>query len=311
MNRRQFWRILLALGLGCARADAQPARRERPARRDAPVWLDPDRSAPGGTKYHGFRSSVLNKRVSCLVWLPPAYEKFPERKFPVIYWLHGVNGNQRMVAERFLPFYTDALAQRAVPPAIVVGVNGIPNSFYGDAADGSCPVESVIIKDLIPAIDEGFRTLAVREGRLIEGFSMGGLGAARLGFKHPDVFGAVVINSPGPLGGGQRAPSPLLEVFGDWDAAFRETPFALAEKNVEALRKDTLIRVGCGGDDKLLTGVRALHAKLDELKIPHGYVEVPDVGHDASKFYERLGKRSFALHRRAFGARDDANADQE
>jgi enterochelin esterase-like enzyme len=237
--------------------------------------------------------------------------KVSRPQVPVIYWLHGANGNQRMVTDKFLPFYTDALRQRAAPPAIVVGVNGIPLSFYGDAADGSCPVESVIIKDLIPAIDEGFRTLGVREGRLIEGFSMGGLGAARLGFKYPDVFGAVVINSPGPLGGGQRAPSPLIDVFGDRETAFRETPFALAEKNVEALRRNTLIRVGCGGDDKLLTGVRALHAKLDELKIPHGYVEVPEVDHDAPKFYERLGKRSFALHRRAFGQRDNGNADQE
>jgi enterochelin esterase-like enzyme len=240
--------------------------------------------------------------VSCLVWLPPAYEKYPDRKFPVIYWLHGAEGDQRSGTDRFLPPYIKALRDRNAPPAIVVLVGVPPNSFYCDWADGKWPVESVIVNDLIPNIDASFRTQADRGGRMIQGFSMGGLGAARLGLKHPELFGAVAVDSGGPMAVRAFAGPIYLKVFGgDGAKAAAESPVALATKNADALRGKTHIRVGCGADDKLLAAATQLHEALDKLKIPHEFVVVPGVGHDAAKYYELLGAKGFALHRQAFG----------
>ena len=59
-------------------------------------------------------------------------------------------------------------------------------------------METIILKELVPHIDETYRTLASRQGRLIEGFSMGGYGAARLAFKHHEIFGAASILARGP-----------------------------------------------------------------------------------------------------------------
>ncbi len=285
------------------------ARQTAESRSTEPQWLDPDREAPLRSQYHVFHSDILDQDASCLVWLPVAYSRAPNRRFPVIYWLHGADGSQRKCAETFLPSYVEALKNRTAPPAIVVAVNGIPRSFYGDAFDGTCPVESVIIKDLIPNIDREFRTLATREGRLIEGFSMGGLGAARLGLKYPDVFGAIAINSAGPLPQEKepaRLPPVLQRVFGD---NLDELPHRLAARNAEALQHDTLIRIVCGGDDSLLAGNRILHEVLEDLKIPHVFREVPGVEHEGRKLYERGGNRAFAFHQRAFGDRRAAADD--
>ena len=78
-----------------------------------------------------------------------------------------------------------------IPPFIVVLVQGLPSVRYINAKDGKRPVEDVIVKDLIPHIDATYRTVASREGRAIEGMSMGGYGALRLGFKYPELFGTV------------------------------------------------------------------------------------------------------------------------
>ena len=279
---------------------------QKESTRESPVWLDPNKEAPLGSSYHVFHSATVNRRVSCLVWLPPAYKRDHDRRFPVIYWLHGANGNQRMCAEKFLPFYTEMLKQKLAPPAIVVAVNGIPLSLYGDSADGKCPVESVIIKDLIPNIDKEFRTIGTREGRLIEGFSMGGCGAARLGFKYPDVFGAVVINSAGPLGQSNGLPQLVKDVYGSPQAGRQEMPGQLAEKNADVLRRKTRIRLAVGDADSLLAANKSLHESLEKLEITHIYIEVPGVDHDPQKFYQTMGKRAFRFHLRAFGENDPA-----
>ena len=74
------------------------------ARRPMPKaeWLDPDRGAPNGTQYKTFESKVLGREVSYLVYLPPGYEQEKQR-YPVIYWLHGMGGNQRGGAMMFVP----------------------------------------------------------------------------------------------------------------------------------------------------------------------------------------------------------------
>ena len=149
-------------------------------------WLDPNHDAPNGTKYETFASKVLGQDVSCLVWLPPGYAD-ESKRFPVIYWLHGMGANQRGGATMFVPQVESAMKEGRLPPCIVVLVNGMVKSFYCDSVDGKVPMESVIIKDLIPHVDATYRTLAKREGRVIEGYSMGGYGAAHLGFKYPEI----------------------------------------------------------------------------------------------------------------------------
>jgi enterochelin esterase-like enzyme len=268
-------------------------------------WVDSNTDAPNGTKYQTFKSKTLDADVSFLVYLPPDYETKTETRYPVIYWLHGLNGNQRAGAMMFVPRYNAAIRNGTAPPAIVVCVNGMVNSFYNDWLDDQRPVESVIVKDLVPHIDATFRTIASREGRMIQGFSMGGYGAAHLGFKYPEVFGSVVVDAGAlilerALNG--PAISPVFKgAWGDDIAKFKaEHPYQLIEKNAADIKGKTNIRVGCGLDDYLVVRNRELHERLNKLDIAHEYEEVPDVGHAPPKYYEGLKDKVFEIHRKAF-----------
>jgi enterochelin esterase-like enzyme len=289
-----------------APSPATPASPNAPratSRRTLPKaeWLDPDRGAPNGTQYRTFQSKVLNREVSYLVYLPPGYEQEKQR-YPVIYLLHGMGGNQRDGTTTYVPLIEAAIKEGAMPPTIMVLVNGMVKSFYCDSSDGQCPMESVIIQDLIPHVDQSYRTMARRESRLIEGYSMGGYGAAHLGFKYSELFGTVVINA-----GGLKDPSPMnipedepmFGVFGA-DSARRaaEHPRELARKNADKLRAQTNIRIGCGSLDNLLTGNQALHELLTQLGIKHEYEIVPDVVHNSGIYYRKLGTKVFEFHRK-------------
>lgn len=276
-----------------------------------PRWVDPNESDASGAKFHKFSSKTIDGEVSYHIYLPPQYDEQSSRRFPVIYWLHGLGGNQRGGTGTFGARAEEAIREGTLPPAIVVFVNGMVSSFYCDWADGRRPVESVIIKDLIPHVDQTYRTIAKREGRLIEGYSMGGYGAGHLGFKYPELFGAVVIDA-GALIGDMAINGPnLAPIFagawgGDKEKFLAEHPTTLATKNADRIRGKQKLRIGCGGDDNLLARNRELHELLTKLDIEHQYEVVEGVAHNAGEYYRKLGNKGFEFHRQAFAPLADS-----
>lgn len=135
--------------------------------------------------------------MSYHVYTPAAYDE-PDARLPVLYWLHGTLGGVAGIRPLSAHFDAEIHAGR-MPPLLVVFANGLPRRLWADSQDGSAPVETVFITELIPEVDRSFRTVATREGRILEGFSMGGYGAARLGFAHPHLFAGISILAGGPL----------------------------------------------------------------------------------------------------------------
>lgn len=284
-----------------------PAQKKWPSQPAA--WVDPNKAEPAGTHYKTFpskfaaASALPSDDVSYLIYLPPGYDKEQAKRYPVVYWLHGLNGNQRAGAT-FLQQMVPVVAAGKIPEMIVVLVNGMKDSFYVDSPDGKWPIESVIIKELIPHIDKTYRTLARRESRAIEGYSMGSYGVAHLAFKYPELFGIVGVNA-GALITPRAAVQPAVyeKMFGSNDAYVQANdPFVLLHKNADAIRGKTLIRVAVGGDDSLLTRNKALHDALTELNIEHDWEVVPGVAHDPPKFYRTLGEKSMVNYEKAFGS---------
>jgi endo-1,4-beta-xylanase len=194
---------------------------------------------------------------------------------------------------------------------IVVLANGMRNSFYNDSPNGVWPIESVIVKELIPHVDATYRTIAKREDRAVEGFSMGGYGAAHLGFKYPQVFGIVGIMSgallrPQGVAAMKNGEPPIFEkMFGsDMARVVANDPFELVRQNATAIRGKTAIRIAVGSDDSLLPRNQAMHETLEELKIEHEFEVVPGVGHAALKFYETLGERAFRYYRKVLESQE-------
>ena len=142
---------------------------------------------------------------------------------------------------------------------------------------------------------------------------MGGYGAARLGCKHPDVFGAVSILAGGPLDlefkGPRATANPqereriLRSTFGgDLDYFKAQSPWVLAEQNAAAIRSKTHIRMATGQRDFTLNLNRQLSEHLKELGIPHAFTLVPGVGHDTLALLNALGESNWEFYRAAFSA---------
>lgn len=279
-------------------------------------WVTPAVEAPGVT-HHVFESPAAQARVSYHLYAPRAYDREPERRFPVVYWLHGSGGGLRGIPQ--VARHVDAaIKSGAAPPLLVVFVNGLVEGMYVDWHDGSTPVETMIVQDLVPHVDATHRTIATRTGRMLDGFSMGGYGAARLGFAFPEVFGAVSIVGAGPLqpdllrdaprAGRRRAEEVLDRVYGGSQAYFHDvSPRALAERNARTIAADSRVRLVIGADDETFANNRDFHEHLDALGIPHSWTVLPDVGHDPAGVLDALGAGNWAFHRAAFAAADQAD----
>lgn len=292
------------------RGDGPPGERPRqgqgarPAR--PPTWLMP-KIEGANLHYETFDSKAAGEKVSYLIYLPPGYEKSGDQRYPVVYWLHGIGGSQRgvpAIADRF----TAAIQAGKAPEMIVVFVNGMVDSFWCDAVNVARPVETVFIEETIPLIDATYRTITTRDGRMIEGFSMGGFGAGHYGFKYPDLFGSVSILDGAVLGLGTmktRHADIFQRIWDGRDELFnRAHPANLAEKNVARIKGDQVIRQAVGmivGDNQ------ALHQKLNQLGIEHEYVET-GARHNPGEVYEKLGEANWAFYGKAFASAASAPA---
>ncbi len=276
----------------------------------------PPDSSP--VKSVAFEAKSVGRTLKYNVILPLNYENSTER-FPVLYLLHGYSGNYlnwaRFNAPKFAKEY----------PLIVVMPDG-GNSWYAnwsESEDGQKNAwDDYITKDLIGHIDSTYRTIAIRDGRAINGLSMGGYGALTLGLKHPDLFCSIGTHS-GALAfarsvgerlrsGGDAAkqktprklsdlPNPNIGTEG-FNSQVERTPkgklFAKAEdadaydpfKLVLTVPKEKMphIYVDCGTEDGLLKSSQDFAKLLMENKIPFTYAESIG-GHNGPYWSREIG----------------------
>lgn len=227
-----------------------------------------------------FHSPSLDRDVSVAVQLPPSYATSPKRRFPVVYALHGLFESPAFWERRGLAAALDSLwAAGTVPEFLVVAVNG-GNSFFVNGPEGR--YEDLIVKDAPAWVEGAYRVAPGRAGRALWGVSMGGYGALRVAFDHPEVFCAVATHSAMLLeapptasdGAGSWQMNAFHQAFGDpidaglWRAS---DPLALADaadpKTAPALYFD------CGQQDRygLFRGNSELHRRLEARKIPHTF----------------------------------------
>lgn len=300
-------RILSALALPTLLISAvlaQPEPDRGAHNRDAGFgpWLASSHDTPAGMHDRSFDSKLAGTKVSYLIYLPPDYEAATDRRYPVIYWLHGRNGSQAG-AGVFAGRLDAAIRAGRAPAAIVVGVNGRKISSWVDTMDGSSPVQSTIIRELIPHVDVTYRTIARREARAIEGFSMGGAGAAKIGFKYPDLFGVVGI-----VGGAlhdlesyrQRGEAFQVIYGGNEEYYLANDAWSLLKKHADAVRGRTFIRVAIGDKDELLEKSTAYHRLLEQLGVEHEFDVLPGATHNPGQVYDGLGEKNWVFYARAF-----------
>lgn len=165
------------------------------------------------------------RRVS--IYLPASYETRLDRRYPVLYLLHGIQDSDQTWTQAW-PTMADRAPYNTVQGLLDLGVKEgrfgemivvmpdagtrLGGSFYVNSeATGNW--EDFIAAELVRFVDDRFRTLAAPESRGVAGHSMGGYGAISLGLRRPDVFGAVFALNPAALGwgGDLSADNPAFE----------------------------------------------------------------------------------------------------
>jgi len=314
MQRRTLigWLLAVLSLVPAVHARATP-QAEAPKPEPLP-WVTTAVSAPRVT-FHTFDSAAAKEKVSYHLYRPAAYERDGDRRFPVVYWLHGSGGGMQGIPE-LARWFDAAIEAGKTVPFLVVFVNGMPQGMYVDWKDGRAPIETMIVRDLVPHVDATYRTVAARDGRMLDGFSMGGYGAARLGFKFPETFRTVSMLGAGPLDpdfertprANPRSRDGLLErVYGDRTYFRQVSPWEIAKANAGAVAKESLVRIAVGERDGTFALNKEFHEHLESLKIPHDWIPLKGVEHDPMKTLEALGDANWAFYRKAF-ARKDAEA---
>ena len=251
-----------------------------------------------------FEAPSVGRKLKYNISFPDTYDSTSKR-YPVLYLLHGLTSN-----------YTD-WAKLGAPKAaqgldlIVVMADG-GNSWYvnwAESEDGQKNNwEDCICKDLIGHVDNNYRTVAKREGRAINGLSMGGYGGLTLGLRNPDLFCSIGSQS-GALSFAKTIGESLKKGTGnlfeavtrrntndtpnndigvdDFDSPAERTPkgklFATPEQAeahdpfqlVKSLPKEKLphICIDCGTEDFLIQNSRDFVRLLTESKVPYTYGE--------------------------------------
>jgi len=134
-----------------------------------------------------------------IVFLPPGYATQKNRRYPVVYALHGYSiGAEQWTKEIHVPQTIEGAFAQGAQHMIVVLPDSktVHNGSMYSSSVTTGDFERFISHDVVSYIDAHYRTIPARESRGLVGHSMGGYGATRIAMKHPDVFGSVYIMSP-------------------------------------------------------------------------------------------------------------------
>jgi S-formylglutathione hydrolase FrmB len=134
-----------------------------------------------------------------LVFLPPSYAKNKNRRYPVVYALHGYSiGAEQWSKEIHVPQTIEGGFAQGAKEFIVVLPDSktVHNGSMYSSSVTTGNFEMFIAHDVVAYMDAHYRTIPNRAARGLVGHSMGGYGASRIGMKHSDVFGSLYIMSP-------------------------------------------------------------------------------------------------------------------
>jgi enterochelin esterase-like enzyme len=218
-----------------------------------------------------YNSKSIGVDRKAVVYTPPNYNT--NQEYPVLYLMHGIGGNEThwtrlCAADRILD---NLIADNKAVPMIIVMPNGRataepPSSNIMSDFNYYADFEPDLLKDLMPYVESHYSVKADRNHRAITGLSMGGGQGLNFGINNIDKFAWV--------GGFSSAPN-------------LQPANVLVPKIQHAKDKLSLLWIGCGDKDNLITGSWNLHQGLIEAKIDHVWY-VDTGGHEVPVWNNNL-----------------------
>ncbi len=265
----------------------------------------------GRVECRAMASKILARDVRYCVLLPASYDAAPTRRYPILYFLHGLGGDEQTLINLGVWNLLEDLRERGQLGEFLIAAPDGDATFFINSEDGRQQYEDFFIHEFMPVVERHYRVLADRVHRGLNGMSMGGYGALHSAFEYPRLFGSVSVHSPAlverlpmvdTILGGRFASSTVFgRVFGrPLNRAFwnRNNPLTLAS-SAQGL-KSMKIYFDCGTQDDF--GFDAGAKKLDEILksrgIPHEFHLYPG-RHDWVFFAAHL-PQSLEFESRAF-----------
>jgi putative cell wall-binding protein len=258
-----------------------------------------------GTRELGNRSRFFRDAVdsalegaprSFNVYLPPSYLTEPDRRFPTVYLLHGINGGNREWEPRRIDERLDAmLVEHGIAESIVVMPDG-ESLWYVDSSDA--PWRSMFTSELLPLVDAEYRTIDDRAMRGVSGVSMGGHGAFTVGWAHPELFGSIASHM------GALSLPPLAGTPAEVAANAPEAPVTQASARTPEFLSSYRYFFDACRDDEFRFGeaVEAMRGQLTAKLVAHTAEVYPEGRHNDECWVPKLW-RSFGMHSDAFRER--------
>lgn len=219
-----------------------------------------------------YPSPTIGMSRRMMVYTPPGYEK-GNRKYPVLYLMHGAGGDEEGWINRGRANYIldNLIAAGKAKPMIVVATNGMavnpaapddrPLRMLSAPAAGpgsmmSGKFEESVMKDVIPFVESNFRVKANPANRALAGLSMGGLHTQRIANANPGAFQYIGVMSMGLFGG----------------PAYNKEEHVAQLKKLKAANP-SVYYIFCGKSDFVYKGVTELRALYDEIGLKYVYRE--------------------------------------
>lgn len=248
-------------------------------------------TAAGEVRAVSFHSPALGRELSYLVALPANYETAKDRRYPVLYLLHGRGDNMRAWAG-IVPDLRRLAAEGRIPPLIAIMPDAdssrragyyIDSMFTGSQTPplpAGEAMETALIRDLIAHVDATCRSQADRTGRIVAGYSMGGYGALRFSLAHPELFSAAIVLSPAVY-----VPLPPRDSSTREFGAFGKEAKIFDDDVYAALNYPALL---AGFEAKGLPLAMFIGVGDDEAVHPEPAEAVHDLDYEAHRLYNRM-----------------------
>lgn len=222
------------------------------------------KNVPHGTiSYRYYTSKELGTRP-VVVYTPPGYEQNPNKKYPVLYLLHGTTDTEETWTKvgRANFILDNLIADSKATPMIIVMPYGRAYPVISKSSGSLRNWENLqefkkdFMGNLMPFIEKNYRTINDKNSRAIAGFSGGGGTTLYFGLNNPNLFSWVCGFAPGML----------KNEFDRNNADFFKDP-AAANKNLK------LFWMGVGKEDSLNPVIKDYMKVLDEKKIKYEFME--------------------------------------
>lgn len=249
-------------------------------------------------------SQKMKRNILNTIIVPAQYfdDELQEEQYPVVYLLNGYSGDHTSWPI-IKPNIDDIASEMGV---IIVCPDGQDSWYWDSPTDKNMQFETYITEELVPYVDNHYRTIPHRNMRAITGLSMGGHGALWLGIRHPDIFGAA-----GSTSGGVS----IIPFKDKWKMKLRIGDY---ETNKEVWEnhsvmslvpsiKNKMIKLimDCGSSDFFFGVNNDLHNALLEKGIEHDYIVRP--GGHTKEYWNNSIDYQLLFFQKAFEAATETN----